>query len=310
MYLLKTLVMMMNKNSLSFIDKKTWKILDKTDKAILLEYSKKLKEIKLMMGDKYLAFAVDNILSFNDMSKYNRLKLLDKELIGNIKDLYIKNKDRLDESLIQIYELNYFGQMYVAEKITGVAIPAKKILKSDLNLLIKNKIFSLEDTVLNQANYLSYNVKARIYQGLIQGKSYKQIAKTIEDDLGKGAKRAMMTAQTEGHRVMSAARQDSMIKIAETIKMQKMWVGTLDSKTRPAHGDADGQTVDVDEPFMVDGEQLFFPGDPSGSAENTINCRCTQISVFPDLTYTNRRDQESQEYLDMQSYEDWYSNKF
>jgi hypothetical protein len=32
--------------------------------------------------------------------------------------------------------------------------------------------------------------------------------------------------------------------------------------------------VPIDEPFIVSGEELMYPGDPSGSAGNVINCRC------------------------------------
>lgn len=32
--------------------------------------------------------------------------------------------------------------------------------------------------------------------------------------------------------------------------------------------------VNSDDNYNVGGEQLEFPGDPNGSPENTINCRC------------------------------------
>ena len=40
---------------------------------------------------------------------------------------------------------------------------------------------------------------------------------------------------------------------------------------------ADGQRVGVNEPFIVDGEKLMFPGDASmgASGKNFYNCRCT-----------------------------------
>jgi hypothetical protein len=39
--------------------------------------------------------------------------------------------------------------------------------------------------------------------------------------------------------------------------------------------DSDYQSIDA--PFIVDGEALDHPSDPSGSPENTINCRCVEL---------------------------------
>lgn len=52
------------------------------------------------------------------------------------------------------------------------------------------------------------------------------------------------------------------------------WNAVGDEKTRPDHMDADGQEVNLSDPFTVGGEQLDYPGDPAGSAEQTENCRC------------------------------------
>lgn len=56
----------------------------------------------------------------------------------------------------------------------------------------------------------------------------------------------------------------------------KTWSAILDDRTRAAHAIADDQTVPQDEPFIVDGQKLMFPGDDSMGAtlENIINCRC------------------------------------
>lgn len=57
-------------------------------------------------------------------------------------------------------------------------------------------------------------------------------------------------------------------------KTQKRWIAVHDNRTRHAHREADGQTVNDEDAFNVGGEQLDFPGDPNGSAGNTIHCRC------------------------------------
>lgn len=52
---------------------------------------------------------------------------------------------------------------------------------------------------------------------------------------------------------------------------------TIDTRTREAHFAADGQVVALDQPFVVDGEELDYPGDPNGSGDNVINCRCSFV---------------------------------
>lgn len=65
---------------------------------------------------------------------------------------------------------------------------------------------------------------------------------------------------------------------------------TLDNRTREDHAAADGQRVPVGTAFDVGGEPLMFPGDPAGSAAQTINCRCTTLLVRPgeELDMTGR----------------------
>ena len=60
--------------------------------------------------------------------------------------------------------------------------------------------------------------------------------------------------------------------------MMKNWEATPDERTRAWHRGV--ESVPLDDPFIVDGEELQVPGDPAGSAGNVINCRCT-------ITYTS-----------------------
>lgn len=56
---------------------------------------------------------------------------------------------------------------------------------------------------------------------------------------------------------------------------EKVWLSGLDGRVRAEHSDANGQTVLEGEKFIVGGEEMEYPGDPSASAWNVINCRCT-----------------------------------
>ena len=55
----------------------------------------------------------------------------------------------------------------------------------------------------------------------------------------------------------------------------KIWLSTMDLRTRDQHLFIHNQKVKKGNNFLVNGESLAHPGDPSGSPENVINCRCT-----------------------------------
>lgn len=65
----------------------------------------------------------------------------------------------------------------------------------------------------------------------------------------------------------------------------KCWLTSHGPTVREAHAQAEDDygdpenAVAIDEPFIVDGEELMYPGDPAGSPGNVINCHCIQIAV-------------------------------
>lgn len=60
-------------------------------------------------------------------------------------------------------------------------------------------------------------------------------------------------------------------------KRFKVWHTIMDGRERPAHGEADGQMVDVFDPFTVGEDLMMYPKDTSlgASLPNIIGCRCT-----------------------------------
>ncbi len=122
----------------------------------------------------------------------------------------------------------------------------------------------------------------QLRQGHADELSWDEIAKNIEAATGGevGDARARTIARTELHSASQAGSQAS----AEDLGipgLQKQWLTVEDDRVRPDHADAEGQAVPLDEPFVVGGEELNYPGDPEGSASNTINCRCVQTYITP-----------------------------
>lgn len=90
--------------------------------------------------------------------------------------------------------------------------------------------------------------------------------------------RSRMIARTETHAAANAANEAAMR--ATGLKLKGEWVAAQDERTRPDHAAADGQIVNEGQAFNVGGELLLYPGDPTGSAGNVINCRCVKVAVI------------------------------
>lgn len=115
-----------------------------------------------------------------------------------------------------------------------------------------------------------------IKQGIQKGWSIKQMTDLIErQDYLDGRVRRIL--RTESNRAINYGSQLGAEKFE--YQTMKRWVAVHDNRTRHWHLLADGQTVNADGQFIVDGEPMSFPGDPKASGRNTINCRCFAETV-------------------------------
>ena len=60
-------------------------------------------------------------------------------------------------------------------------------------------------------------------------------------------------------------------------KTKKQWVAIMDKKTRSTHRSADGEIIEITEPFIVGGSLLMYPRDVSlgASSSEIVGCRCS-----------------------------------
>lgn len=121
----------------------------------------------------------------------------------------------------------------------------------------------------------------QVARGQAGGLGAEAIARSIAKAVPSIAiTRGAVIARTETHGAANAGA-DAAAR-ATGLKLRKEWVATSGGRTRDAHRDANGSIVDMDEPFIVGGERLRYPGDPAGSAANTINCRCAVSHIVDD----------------------------
>lgn len=143
-------------------------------------------------------------------------------------------------------------------------------------------------------------VSGQIAAGVTLGEGIPEIAERVEDvlsttDSERWPNRAVVIARTEALGALNGSRADAFSAFAdeEDVEMERMWLSTIDSRTRPTHVLADGQRTGVTDPFMVGGFPLMFPGDPSGPPQEVIQCRCTTLLLekgeIVDLSHRQSR---------------------
>lgn len=297
---------------------KTDKILDKqqkeTEKQLIRNYKLALKDIKSKIGKLY----EQTNGSFADAQRYNRLEKLEKQIAIEIGKLTGKNASLMSAGLRGLYKESFYRSAFAIEQAAGemgYSIGFNMLNPKVIEKAIENpldRVGFLKRNRENQAR-LTRQLQENLTQGLIQGKSYQQTAKVVSERMGIGAYNANRIVQTESHRIQQGARNDVLGEADKLgVVMKKTWVSSLDSNTRDAHQSADGQTKNVDEPFIVNGESLDYPGDSAGSGSNVINCRCSHSAIiegYEPKVRKARDDNGKSVLVQNQTYKEWKASK-
>jgi len=201
----------------------------------------------------------------------------DKKIKKTIQNLHIA----MGVKMAQIAEKN------VSKSVKGYYGP-EEFKSNQTDLFTYLMLAYLEQKGLDKvAKEITQTTKNQIQQYLMksveEGLTMQETIKLLRT-AGITDYRAEMIARTETGK---AANYGSMIGTAATgLVTIKEWIATKDARTRRVPPDSfdhfhmDGIKVAYDEKFNVKTkyggfEQMLHPCDPSGSAGDVINCRCT-----------------------------------
>lgn len=145
---------------------------------------------------------------------------------------------------------------------------------------VKNRLVRTPDEVFNM-------ITGQLAAGVTLGEGAADLAVRVDEvlsvtDSARWPNRATVIARTEAMGALNGSRFDAFQAAVDDepdVAFERMWLSTVDSRTRPTHREADGQRVPVGDPFSVGGFPLMFPGDPAGPAAEVIQCRCTSLLV-------------------------------
>lgn len=128
---------------------------------------------------------------------------------------------------------------------------------------------------------ISETTKDIILKAIIKGQEQGWSVPRILEEIGRTDVSRMRARRIVRTETVRASNFGSLLSAYnEPFEMTKEWIAVNDKRTRHSHHNIDGQKRDLIKEFS---NGLMFPGDPNGSAAETVNCRCA-------LAYSAKRD--------------------
>jgi len=223
-----------------------------------------------------------------------------KAFDDQIKPLFDKIKETSDIRDIVVPPLNdkpieeAYKRLYLITASDYAMLQRMEFRKKDVS---EDEVFEalMYDEIIN---YLKIHKGATITAAgdtsveLIQRMIDKMVPEILDQGIGGGAAQTMLRDQIgSAWHEMKRFRTERIVRTevnrasnwgslegAKSVGMSqdKVWLSAFSMDSRDTHNAADGQKVDINEPFIVGGENLMYPGDPNGSVGNTVNCLCSQ----------------------------------
>lgn len=315
-----------------YVEKYSSKASDELEKRIKRVYKQAAKEVQKKLDDfisghkarnaKMLQMVADGQLSKQDYQKWMRGQVFQgdqwKQKLKDVTEVYVHADEKAREIVggtsknVFMEAANYTA--YDLEKGLRGAVAfnvydaktVERLLKKDPKMLPEWKIDQPKDYTWNEKR-----VRNAVTQGIIQGESIEEVGERLTSELAtSNAKKMDMFARTAVNGAQNAGRMDRLHEAEEMgIEVRKKWLATLDNRTRDTHQALDGQEQPIDEPFVVDGMKIDYPGDPLAPPELVYNCRCTLTYVYPKYQHLQhnheRRDQLNDKNIENMTYYEW-----
>jgi SPP1 gp7 family putative phage head morphogenesis protein len=161
-----------------------------------------------------------------------------------------------------------------AKSYRGPVVVKRETLET-FNLFLEGFIEDWTATRITQINRTTETqIRSLIRSGLEEGLGIDKISKQIREQADSISRvRANVIARTETHSAAGFGAQQAAESTG--LELEKEWVAAADERTREDHQEVDGTRIGMKEAFTVGDSEMMFPGDPAGSAEQVINCRCS-----------------------------------
>lgn len=222
----------------------------------------------------------------------------------------IAAQEIVNNNLPKIYTLNQNFVNYTLETQSGFRLgfvneqTVIRLLRDNPDLFPAYKLDALRDISWN-----TQKIRETIAAGLLQGKPMKNIAADLSRVAGMNRNSALLHAQTAVTGAENAGRQAGFEKAEKMgIEFERVWIATLDSRTRDSHRRLDGQRVGVDEPFKSMYGKIMYPGDTSADPRDVWRCRCSLGVQVKGASLGKRRAKRADgryDVIEYKTYKEW-----
>lgn len=278
-----------------------------SQKELLNAYKTAASDVNKEIAELYAKYSEKGVLSYSEVQKYNRLGSLEKSINEIVKKLKNTVQRITGRAMENAYKESYYYSMYLAEMQAKTGIGFSTVNENMVNaaVMLPQSGLTYIQTITKNFTASLVQIKQTITNGIIRGDSYSTMSRRVRDIFGGNAYNAERVIRTEAHRTMVQGSIDAYDQADELgVKSRRMWVATLDTRTRDTHGNIDGQYADKDNIFTFsDGITTKGPG-LSGYAEHDINCRCRVVAIVEGYEPTQRREGGG-EVIPFMSYSAW-----
>jgi SPP1 gp7 family putative phage head morphogenesis protein len=269
------------------------------EKQVAKVFRDALDEIRVEMSKIYEKYAVNGILTNAQMTQYNRLATLQKNIAATMSPAARKATKIIEALKPNEYGASFFRTAWAIDNNTTIALSFGALDKKAIIATLDNPFF---DSATKTLEFNAVNrISGAISNGLAIGQSYAEMMKDMKDMVNRDNADVMRVLRTELHDAVEAGSQAGyQDAIDQGVKGRVRWIATLDDRVRDTHAEMDGVYQDDDGMFRgaIEAE---YPGWPGLPPEERINCRCT---TFFELEGMEEPDGNS-----TQTYESWIKDK-
>jgi hypothetical protein len=290
-------------------------LMSESELSLAKIYQQTAKNIKSELAGLYEKYSQSGSLTYAEMSKGNRLNNLFTSINDELKASYKGINGEVKGLVGDVFSESYYMNGFMISKDVGLNLSFGVIPTDMIKSLWSEPTvsgLSIFDTLKKYEYNRILKIRQEITQGFIQGDSYVDMAKRINDTMDISFNDGLRILRTEGGRASSEG-QLTLFSNAEDmgIEFERMWVHVLGGQKypRPTHEDADGQIADSDGMFHIDGYTIPAPR-MFGVAEHDIGCECDVIAnVNGEKPSVRRENIGDKDIIDYKTYKEWRADQ-